>query len=316
MNREREREMRTNQPVRADLVRGGIRWGLLTAALLVALPATAESPWRRLARTLSTEPQTTLPAVPQDERLRGVEGMTTGMPTLPEVPDEGTLIPAVYGDAATTGVAAPAGGAGALAALQGPKSESGKISLGLESEDAPVMATDLFQQPEIRQMLGDEPRFVYNPNGRPDPMLLPWVRNEAIFKELSAQAEALEEAGEYDAAIALYQRIQRMGDPRFNLIAQDKIMAIAQAQAAQVQSAMAEAYVPEIKVELPNWVAENTTGVIVGEDRSLCLVGDFMLAEGEALPNYPEVRVAAISDKLVTYQVQHETFEVELKHEQ
>ncbi len=203
-------------------------------------------------------------------------------------------------------------------AITGLATEGGSsFDLGLESdENQAQFATDLFKKTEVRRMLGDEPRFIYDPSDRPDPMLLPWVRNAAIYKELSEEAKLLTENEQFEQAIALYQRIQQLGEPEYIFEANQKLTEIAMMQQGLADGAFLAAQPEVVNIELPPWVNDNTNGVILSEDYDLCLVGEYVLREGDTLPNHPDVVVAAINDRRVTYQVQHESVEVELVEEE
>ena len=89
------------------------------------------------------------------------------------------------------------------------------------------------------------------------------------------------------------------------------------AQEAEKVAAQAEGKKPaEEKIELPDWVRDNTTGVIVSDAENLCLVGESLLKVGDAVPNYPDVHVASIAGQGVTYQVKQKSFDVPLNPEQ
>ncbi|MCE5228110.1 hypothetical protein LLG95_00755 [bacterium] len=188
-------------------------------------------------------------------------------------------------------------------------------------EGTSTLAVNLFNNPEIRKLLGDNPRFIYDTAGKSDPMVVPWVRRAAIFKELMARADQQIIDGKLDDALATYKKVLDMRDQRFVAAVQLKLSELAklkQVDAAKLANAQAASGVVET-VELPTWVQENTTGVLFEKDRgrgnNLCLVGEYMLHVGEALPNYPEVTVAAIGEKSVTYRVRDREFNVQLNSE-
>ena len=292
---------------------------ILAGWLVMAGAVQAESPWRRLARAISPNAQA---PVKEEAALR--QGPAGGPLTLQqqaeleaygqmaEVPDEfssGTL-PGSYAPVNATL------SQGITGLAVGSRGASQAINLGLESEDNPMFAVNLFKDPEILRMLGDEPRFVYDPGDRPDPMLLPWVRNLAIYTELSTKAEVMVASGEYAAAVGIYQQIMGLNDPRFSMSARGKIDEIMAMQNAADAQALASVVDTQVVVELPSWVEDNTTGIVADGQSNLCLVGDFMLRPGDSVPNYPEVLVATVGQGVVTYQVQNETFEVALKDEE
>lgn len=300
MRKSKDMHLDRLQGLRATV--GGLKMALLLAALGgLAGTVRAESVWLKMARAISPE-------------AKPVE-----------------LAPVSEGDAPSVAPAVLGGGSAesALVSLQpeyssqtitglaiapGSGLSSGRIDLGLESEEnAALFATDLFKNQEIRRMLGDEPRFIYDPGRKPDPMLLLWVRNAAIFRELSEQAEALVEAEQFEEAIVLYQRVKELGEPQYHAAAQQKLTEIALLQQDLIEELVGETTIENI--ELPPWVRDNTTGIIKSPGIDLCLVGEFMLRVGDVLPNYPEIEVASIEGKRVIYQIKHQTFEVELPEE-
>jgi hypothetical protein len=147
-------------------------------------------------------------------------------------------------------------------------------------------------------------------------MLVPWARRAAIFNELMAQADAMVKAGNLVGAIPLYQQIIDMRDRRFTPIVRAKLDAINADQLRETTTAISMTTTVATRIELPGWVKENTTGVIVTPGDAVCLVGDFVLRRGEPIPAYPEVKVATITPTTVTYVVQDEKFEVVLKHDE
>lgn len=285
---------------------------LLTAAALMACaagPAGAQSAWQALARVVAPRSQQARPAQPAQDKK----------PAIALVSD-----PSVGVKHGIEGVKPNA----ELAALQvrSAISQIGNklpnlaptLRFGSEMEETTVtLAVNLFEKPEIRKLLGDSPRFVYDPSGKPDPMVVPWVRRAAIFKELIARADACATQGQIDQAVAIYQQILDMNDPRFNLAVQKKLAEL-NVTASRMVAAQAQQIANE-KVELPGWVHDNTTGVLFeknnGARNALCLVGEYMLRIGEPVPNYPEVTVAAIAEKSVTYRYRNHDFSVELNNQ-
>jgi hypothetical protein len=279
------------------------------AALIVAIAATlagltttalAESAWVRLAKSVAARGEES----PQQSTPVGVPDSA-----MPAVGDE-------LGDA--TQAYAPSGQPGIPQSIDpsapGSVNFGKQLDLGQESEDeGATSATNLINKPDIRRLMGDNPRFVYDPKGLQDPMLVPWVRNAAIFQELSARAEASLKANELDNAADLFKRILDLNDVRFYSLAVSKLNEIAglkNERALSALSAQNAAY--DVPAELPSWVTENTTAVIVSPSEEICLVGEYTLSVGDSLPNYPEIKVAGIDRDMVRYQIKSKTYEVEL----
>lgn len=296
----------------------------LALLLLAAASRAADSPWSNIAGLIGSRRGT---AVPTTSTAQGPAqplpaAGTPAIPALAEVPLEGAATTAL---AMRTGSAASAlaalsttsatAAAAIGAALDGKNPELAKtLDLGHESEETEaLLATNLFKKPDILRLLGNNPRFVYNPQERTDPMVVPWVRRAAIFKELSAQADKLMADKKFDQAVVLYQRILQLNDQRFTPIAHAKLVAIAEQQNAAALALLNSAKTAEPPVVLPPWVQDNTTGVIISRDRNMCLVGNYMLHIGDSVPDFPDVKVAAIAQSKVVYRIKAKTFEVSLK---
>jgi hypothetical protein len=272
---------------------------LAALMLLCAASARGESPWNKLTRALTgQQEQQTATATPPS-----LAPTAPGLPMIPEENAQGTTgtIHANQPPAEMTGLA-----------VSDSRGADARLDLGKESDDTNLTAVDLFHKPDMRRLLGDEPRFVYAPKDRPDPMLVPWVRNAAIFSEMNTAAELALKAGAIEQAIANYQRILALNDPRYTALVQGKLQEINNAKAAEAAKA-ANVGVVVANIELPSWVTENTTGVIDGGGENMALIGDDLVKVGQSIPRYPEIKVAQISGKKVVYQIQDKTFEIELK---
>lgn len=185
-----------------------------------------------------------------------------------------------------------------------------RINLGKESDDQGT-TQDLFKDPEVRRILGDNPRFIYGAVESPDPMVFPPVRNAAIYAELTRDAEALIKRGKLAEAQLKYKRILDLNDKRYILEMRNKI--------AELNSRMGAAKMildesQMIQVELPQWIRTNTRGILYEESDPMVLVGDFMLRVGDPVPSHPEVRVENITKRQVTYRVaDRKSFNVAVK---
>ena len=304
---------------RKDIGREALaRLTLVLLAVMLAAPASAKSPWEGIVEMIASRKAA---AREQTTATAGNTLTVAALPMLREVPDEMAATSATQGRRPSlaalalnkvTSASAETRLATALSGL--PDRDPKETLLGRESdENESMLAVDLFKKTEIRRLLGDEPRFIYNPEERPDPMIVPWVRRAAIFKELSLAAETLTTLGQLDKAVEVYQRIMQLDDPRYNGIVQAKLQAIAEKQNKAVLIMNAAKTVDE-KVDLPAWIHDNTTGVIISPGHEMCLVGEYMLHSGDKVPNYPEVKVATITQRKVVYQIKSRTFEVVLNN--
>jgi hypothetical protein len=294
-----------------DLARGTRRLGIVLAVAVLATAAQAQSGWSKLARTIATKATEYQEVEPADAQQPG---------ELQGVPDEnGQFIPVRQGAGAQR--VASLGESDAMPLTPGaPEDDSAynrfgkQLDLGLESEDQGALsATNLLNNPDIARLLGDNPRFTYKATGLQDPMLVPWARNAAIFTEMSAKAEAGLQANDLNQAADCYKRILDLNDVRFHSMALAKLNEIASLKNERALSALsASNEAIETPVDLPGWVLENTTAVILSPSQDLCMVGEYMLSVGDTLPNYPEISVSGIERDKVHYRIKSKTFEVEL----
>ena len=290
----------------------------LTIALAAALglcPAAASaqgSAIKRLAEKLSVSSVDEAPEAPAEEAAAEGEAPQAapagGEPVIAEAGDETA---ALERPAEEEGELVPTIGLPMETDGKSKKGES-QINLGKESEEQGQVA-NLFADPNVLKLIGDKPRFIYNAEGRPDPMVFPPIRNAAIYSELSIQAEALEKENKLTEALVLYDRILSLNDRRFTPPIREKVAQLHAAlgnerAAAEVQLASAN-----IAPELPEWVRENTSGVLLDSNQSMCLVGDFLLKAGDAIPTYPNVKVTSIEREKVVFEVSETKFDVDVK---
>lgn len=182
---------------------------------------------------------------------------------------------------------------------QGRRRGDDNINLGKESDDDGTVV-NLFEDPEVRRMLGDNPRFIYGALTSPDPMVFPPVRNAAIYAELTMEAERLINQGKLEEAQQRYKRILDLNDKRYMLEMRNKI--------AQLNNRIGRASMvlddePLLEVKLPQWIRVNTRGILFDEADPMVLVGDYTLHVGDPVPSHPEVRVESVSKRTVTYRV-------------
>lgn len=283
---------------------------LLTAILMTALivgTARADSAWLRLAKSLGQARETANRKA--DLAAEAAAQFTLDAPTSP------TAAPLPAPSVMDEGAAVPA------RSLQHVRSnpewmqiirEGQRDALGLEMEQPEAEPTgDLFDQPEVRRLLGEQPRFIYDINERPDPMMVPWIRAAVVFKDLEKLALSLMEQERLGEARQIYRLMLEIDDARVQAHAEAGLAAILDRERALAAANEREVMIEEV-VELPPWVVENTTGVVISHTQNMALVGDYLLRVGDHLPNFPQVYVAEIADQSVTYELRGHTFDVEL----
>lgn len=282
---------------------------VLALAAGLTTNAMAQTAWQRLAQKVAGN---------ITDRNGEVQEQTSHASTatgeMQEVQDEDSrMVAALATEGGRPGVSASTGMTGLAQGV----GKGSTLDLGLESEeDGTKFALNMFEIPEIRKLLGDEPRFVYNPANMPDPMLMPWVRNAAIYSELSKLAEEHLNREEFDQAIELYRKILAMNDDRYSLEIRSKLSQLASQKSNAVLAELQSQYVEVQVAELPHWVVDNTTGVIfTGDESNVCLVGEDFLKVGDTVPAYPDVKVIGIERRKVVYKIRDQDFAVDLKDE-
>jgi hypothetical protein len=242
------------------------------------------------------------------------EGPTTDLMEIEgvEITEEGVIITVDEVDPATMGRPLSVAEQGTIGvATGGGRRGQIQINLGKESHDTGDLPPNLFENPEVLRLLGDDPRFIYTAVRTPDPMVFPPVRNAAIYAELTLEAQNLISRGELEEAQERYHRILELDDRRYTLEMRRKIEDLNRRIGRQriILEGRAE---PEAR--LPQWVRANTRGILYEENDPMALVGDFTLRVGDVLPNFPDVKVEAISKQTVRFRVaDRQSFNVAVK---
>jgi hypothetical protein len=292
---------------------------ILTAGLVMPVPS--ESPWSRLVQKMAgSESSSDMETQVAQAQPQPAAGQPPHRPVAveDEYAGDDNEIPEGQMFAALNPESSQSGGITGLAKAGSRGGHSG-LELGNESDDdGSMFASDLFKRAEIRKLLGDEPKFIYNPRDKSDPMLMPWVRNAAIFKELSELAEKYIEQDELVQAVEVYNKILKMDDPRYTAEVRQKLGILAKQldEADLALNLVNNAEIAGAKVDLPHWVLDNTTGIIdAGGLDNVCLVGEHLLKVGDVIPDYPNIIVQSISGDSVVYVLNDTEFTVELKEE-
>lgn len=172
----------------------------------------------------------------------------------------------------------------------------------------------LKDSPALQKILGDSAVFVYDPQNKPDPMLIPWTRARVMFGELSAIAEqAIAQKNWQMAEIAYRQMLNDLNDPAYRAKGEAGLEKLGQI-VAQDEAVRLQGTGKAVEAKLPPWIAENTKSVIIDKVQPLCLVGSFILKVGDVVPRQPvNVTVTKIEPTAVHYQVQSKTFVVKVQ---
>lgn len=216
-------------------------------------------------------------------------------------PGAATIAPAVAPDAASSA---------------GPTTASASAGLPIEGRELGELMTPkalLKDSPALQKLLGKNPVFIYDPANRPDPMLVPWTRARVLLSELDAIAKMAIAGKNWDLAQNAMNRMQGLGTEDSAAKSLECMNALQAAMMAERENLGKISGIP-MEAKLPEWVAQNTTGIIFDGREPMCLVGTYVLKKGDLVPRQPyEVKIAAIDRKFVQYQVMDKLFTVALQ---
>jgi len=184
--------------------------------------------------------------------------------------------------------------------------------------DEPDRPASLFDDPRrVRALLGEDPGYVYVPAGNA-PMIVPWGRERVMAAELVAEAQQLLAEGKLDEALVkvnqVLEKFPKAEGARQALELRNQI----ERRMVAAGPTTGEAPVAFTPVSLPPWVEQNTRGVMFDKTApkgSTVLIGDYVLAAGDSIPNYPGIRIKEIAERLVVFDFQGEQFRLQVEGE-
>lgn len=171
-----------------------------------------------------------------------------------------------------------------------------------------------------------DPPFVYVPAGLPDPLIIPWVRDQVIFQERMDEARKLLAEGRAARQVApIKKAVELLGTvpPPPDQAATTALASLRTELAREVakletpsNTDTGPAVPVDIVVTLPEPVRATTNGIILDRDNpneSMVVVGDYMLRPGQTVPRFPKVRVKAINKQSVIYEFSGKEFVVNVR---
>lgn len=161
----------------------------------------------------------------------------------------------------------------------------------------------------IREALGLNPRFIYNPKDLPDPMVIPWIRHNVIAQELMSDALRYIKEGKLQLAEETLKRI-------VDAYSYSSVSRQAQTELEKLRQRLAEEgkkSADSQAVVLPSWIYENTRGIVWDEKKPVVLIGDYILEKGEAIPKYPEIIVDDIQQSKVVLKFKDIVFTINVE---
>ncbi|MEQ8820076.1 MAG: hypothetical protein RLY93_07500 [Sumerlaeia bacterium] len=202
--------------------------------------------------------------------------------------------------------------------------------LGREADEDLGSPQNIFaDESNRRQLLGEEPQFVYVPMGT-DPMIIPWIRARIITQELLEEVANLETKGtlaSLERALTLTDRIlddyydettapmveERQDEIRGKI---EEILASPPEEAVDPETGQLIAAPRAQAPDFPEWVEINTLGVIVdAEDPtdSMVLIGNDIQQAGETVKLYPTVMIKEILPDEVIYSFEDFEYAIPIK---
>lgn len=236
-----------------------------------------------------------------EENLKKMEAGEPSFKTMDDFSSEGT-------SEEETGVVTPISSEDtAVEQITDDKSQEIKSTVPDFTEDKSLVKTQfksLFTSNEaIERLLGGKPRFIYDAQNKPDPMLIPWIKAEEEAKSLLEKASIEIGKGNKAAARDIYKSIiDRFPDTTWAQNAQKMIQTIEQTEIGVVK---------EQKPVLPPEIARSLTGILWDEKKPLVVIGDAILGKGDTVPN-TDVVIKDIKRQSVIFNVRGQDFPVEL----
>jgi hypothetical protein len=213
--------------------------------------------------------------------------------------------------------AGPAPGEGTTS----PTEVSAPRILSIEEEIKPKPL--LLSKAEMDTLLGSDPSFIYDSGDKADPMLVPWTHVRVRSDEYRRVGEAATKAKDWRKAYENYANAVRMLDTLpASWIQMKSLVELRQKSALDLENlkrmippGMVLAIASQVgEARLPEWVKDNTTGLILSARDPVCLVGPYTLRVGEMIPGQDmPVVVYKIERDTVTYKVKDKLFPVKLR---
>jgi hypothetical protein len=209
--------------------------------------------------------------------------------------------------------------------------------LPIETGVAPVREIDegaalnIFADPAVAQkLLFGGKKFLYDAKGRPDPMVIPWVRTEIVLRERINQAQAYIKKADGAQDVETKRSLYIQALEEFDQVVKADPTSIL-GKDARVQSEKIRALLdklppkgvvltptPTKPPELPPWIPANTKAILFDQSPKhdhRVLVGDEVLRVGSAVSKYPEAKIIEISREAVVYEYMKTRFNIKVEIE-
>jgi len=182
--------------------------------------------------------------------------------------------------------------------------------------------TGILETPDnIIRLLRNEPAYIYRASGLPDPMVIPWNRQEVLAHERLEDVKALIADEAYESAKALLELILRdfgrtkiADDARaqlafvqgnLNRVQEERRLALVEAaqEAAAAATTATTAEAPKVKRRrpFPRAVEERLTAILWSDVSPRVVIGDDILSEGDSPMGYDEIVIDRIEKRRVIF---------------
>ena len=194
-----------------------------------------------------------------------------------------------------------------------------RAEAGSREKDEPTTPTQLFDEEQVRRLIGDNPtvvyRVLYDDRVLPDPMIVPWIRNSVVLKD------------RFDEAVQLISE-QKFREGKEALLAieaefpNSEYAAKGREIVRRLDEVAASIKPPEKRVETPKTgkagptpppmeirVDPNIKTTAIGYDsgnprNSVVFINGESYRIGDAIRHYSDHRVVGVSEDAVTFEVE------------
>ncbi len=170
----------------------------------------------------------------------------------------------------------------------------------LEASSEPF---SLFNTPEdVKRLLSKEPKFIYDPKRLPDPMIIPWVRDQVLANEKLDKAKQLFTSKDYQSVLEICNDIIENHTEAVGIVNQANILLektkkeINDLKVRNIEvTKKGEDQIP--KVELPGAIRTGTKGILFSKDgKAMVLLNNNILKVGEEVPDYKGVFIEEVKN--------------------
>lgn len=189
-------------------------------------------------------------------------------------------------------------------------------AIGREMDEDPSKVKGLSED-KISKIFGaNKPKFIYYPNG-PDPMIIPWVRENTIALEMFEAAQAALAGNDLEKAKGILSELKEKY-PKTDIGSKIDPALVEVQKRIEIRDNKVDSREtpdPALKdpppLELPEWIKTNTTAILLS-DTPVVVIGNDFVAVGESVPRFNSVKVKSITPSEVVYTYGGKEFSIEV----